>query len=147
MRDADLFYSDEDTSWEAEDAVIRAGAELFGDLAIPVEIRNEARVHLWYADRFSAPAPSAYRTAAEPIGGFAAACCCYGVRVDGAGRPQVYAPHGYADLFEMVVRPNDGPAPQHVYEAKAARWTKHWPELTVLPWVRDVLPPDSDLRH
>jgi uncharacterized protein len=57
IRDADLFYFDADTSWEAEDAVIRAGADLFGDLPVPVEIRNEARVHLWYADRFGIPAP------------------------------------------------------------------------------------------
>jgi hypothetical protein len=45
IRDADLFYFDQDTSWDAEDAVIRAGAELFADLPVPVEIRNEARVH------------------------------------------------------------------------------------------------------
>ena len=32
-----LFYFDPDTSWEAEDAVIRAGASLFADLPVPVE--------------------------------------------------------------------------------------------------------------
>ena len=31
-----FFYFDEDTSWEAEDAVIRAGAVLFADLPVPV---------------------------------------------------------------------------------------------------------------
>ena len=61
IRDADLFYFDADTSWEAEDAVIRAGAELFADLPVPVEIRNEARVHLWYADHFGVPAPAVPR--------------------------------------------------------------------------------------
>ena len=55
IRDADFFYFDDDTAWDAEDAVIRAGAELFADLSVPVEIRNEARVHLWYADRFGIP--------------------------------------------------------------------------------------------
>jgi len=25
-------------------------------------------------------------------------------------------------------------APRHVYEAKVARWTRQWPELTALPW-------------
>ena len=45
IRDADLFYVDPDTSWAAEDAVIGRGAELFADLPVPVEIRNEARVH------------------------------------------------------------------------------------------------------
>jgi uncharacterized protein len=137
IRDADLFYFDEDTSWDAEDAVIRRGADLFADLPVPVEIRNEARVHLWYADRFGAPAPPAFHSAAEPIDGFAAVCCCYGMRVEPDGSPTVYAPYGYDDLFAMVVRPNRRQAPRHVYEAKAARWTRHWPELTVLPWEPD----------
>jgi hypothetical protein len=132
IRDADLFYFDPDTSWEAEDAVIRAGADLFADVPVPVEIRNEARVHLWYTDRFGTPAP-AFRSCADAINSFAAVCCAVGVTVDGRG-PRVYAPFGLDDLFALVVRPNRRLAPRHVYEAKAARWTQHWPELTVLPW-------------
>ena len=133
IRDADFFYFDDDTSWEAEDAVIRAGAGLFADLPIPVEIRNEARVHLWYAERFGTPAPP-FRDCADAIDSFAAVCCCYGVTIGPDGEPRVYAPHGYDDLFSMVVRPNRRLAPRHVYETKAARWQRQWPELTVLPW-------------
>jgi hypothetical protein len=133
IRDADFFYFDEDTSWDAEDDVIRAGAELFADLPVPVEIRNEARVHLWYADRFGTPAP-AFRDCADAIDNFAAVCCCYGVTVDGDGRFRVYAPHGFDDLFSLTVRPNRRLAPRHVYEAKTERWRQQWPELTVLPW-------------
>src|SRR4051812_48486013 len=66
IRDAALFYFDEDPSWEAEDAVIRAGAELFRDLPVPVEIRNEARVHLWYAEPYGTPAPP-FRDCADAI--------------------------------------------------------------------------------
>jgi hypothetical protein len=139
IRDADLFYFDEDTSWEAEDAVIRAGATLFHDLPVPVEIRNEARVHLWYAERFGTPAP-AFADCADAIDSFAATCCALGVSTDAAGRPLVYAPFGYDDLFAMVVRPNPRLAPRHVYEAKAERWLELWPELTVLPWSDDVPP-------
>jgi uncharacterized protein len=139
IRDADVFYFDEDTSWEAEDAVITAGAALFGDLQIPVEIRNEARVHLWYADRFGSPAPP-FRDCADAIDSFAAVCCCYGLTVDPDGRPRVYAPHGYADLFDLVVRPNRRLAPRHVYETKTARWQQQWPELTVLPWTGAARP-------
>jgi hypothetical protein len=133
IRDADLFYFDPDTSWAAEDVVIRRGAELFADLPVPVEIRNEARVHLWYADRFGVPAPTPFRDCRDAIDSFAAVCCCYGVTADADG-VRVYAPHGYDDLFGMVVRPNGGPAPRHVYEAKADRWLGEWPQLTVLPW-------------
>jgi hypothetical protein len=137
IRDADLFYLDPDTSWDAEDAVIRRGAALFADLPVPVEIRNEARVHLWYAERFGAPAPPPFRRCTDAIDAFAAVCCSVGVGVgvtaDG-GRPRLYAPYGLADVFDLVVRPHRGQAPRHVYETKAARWREHWPELTVLPW-------------
>jgi hypothetical protein len=139
IRDADLFYFDADTSWEAEDAVIRAGAALFADLPVPVEIRNEARVHLWYADHFGTPA-APFRDCADAIDHFAAVCCCYGVTVEPGGGLGVYAPHGYDDLFAMVVRPNRRLAPRHVYEAKTGRWRQQWPELTVLPWDGDARP-------
>lgn len=136
IRDADFFYFDDDTSWAAEDAAIRAGADLFAGLPVPVEIRNEARVHLWYADRFGTPAPP-FRDCADAIDSFAAVCCCYGVHVGADGQLKVYAPHGYADLFSMVARPNRRLAPRHVYETKTARWQQQWPELTVLPWEHD----------
>jgi uncharacterized protein len=132
IRDADLFYFDPDTSWTAEDAVIRRGAEVFAGVGVPVEIRNEARVHVWYPDRFGVPAPP-FRDCADAIDHFAAVCCCLGVTLDDGG-PRVYAPHGFDDLFGLVVRPNRRLAPRAVYEAKAARWSSVWPELTVLPW-------------
>lgn len=132
VKDADLFYYDPDTSWAAEDAVIRRGADLFAGVGVPVEIRNEARVHLWYADRFGVPAPP-FRDCADAIDHFAAVCCCLGVTVED-GRPRVYAPFGFDDVFGLVVRPNRRLATREVYEAKAARWRSVWPELAVLPW-------------
>ena len=50
INDYDVFYFDPDTSWEAEDAVIRKLAARLERLGIIVETRNQARVHLWYAE-------------------------------------------------------------------------------------------------
>ena len=134
IRDADLFYRDDDPSWDAEDAVIRRGADLFADLPVPVEVRNQARVHLWYAGRFGTAAPAPFHDCAQAIDAFAAVCCAVGVTVGDDG-PRLYAPYGLDDLLGMVVRPNPAsPAPRDVYETKAARWQAVWPELTVLPW-------------
>lgn len=134
IRDYDLFYFDDaDLSWEAEDAVIRAGREAFAGIDAVVEIRNQARVHLWYEERFGAPcAPHASTEAA--IDSFAATTCCLGVRVEADGRWRLYAPHGVADVFNLVLRPNPVLAPREVYESKAERWSRCWPQLTVLPW-------------
>ncbi|HUB15598.1 MAG TPA: nucleotidyltransferase family protein, partial [Acetobacteraceae bacterium] len=58
IKDYDVFYFDEhDLSWEAEDAVIQRVAALSGDLGIRVETRNQARVHLWYEQRFGTSYP------------------------------------------------------------------------------------------
>ncbi|XVV16815.1 nucleotidyltransferase family protein [Actinoplanes sp. CA-131856] len=40
----------------------------------------------------------------------------------------------FADVFNLVVRPNPVLAPRHVYEAKTARWRRQWPALRVLDW-------------
>jgi hypothetical protein len=129
--DYDLFYFDDtDLSWEAEDKVIRTGRAAF---PAEVEIRNEARVHLWYEEKFGAPCPP-YTSTEAAIDSFAATTCCLGIRVEPSGRWRVYAPHGLSDVFNLVVRPNPAQAPRHVYEAKTDRWRKQWPGLTVLPW-------------
>jgi hypothetical protein len=128
IRDYDLCYFDAtDLSWAAEDTVIRGAG-----LPPEVEIRNEARVHLWYESKFGVPCPP-YPDTEAAIDSFAATTCCLGVRLVG-GRWRVYAPHGLADVFNLVVRPNPVLAPRHVYLAKADRWRRQWPALTVLPW-------------
>ncbi len=134
IRDYDLCYCDAtDLSWEAEDRVIRRCAALFADLPAPVEVRNQARVHLWYAERFGAPCPP-HASSEAAINCFAATACCVGGRREPDGRLVVYAPYGFNDLFGLVVRPNVAVAPASVYRQKAERWRALWPQLTVLPW-------------
>ncbi len=57
IADYDAFYFDPDTSWEAEDSVIRKLHARLGHLGAKVEIRNQARVHLWYPDKHGLPYP------------------------------------------------------------------------------------------
>lgn len=71
IKDVDLFYFDDgDLSYEAEDAIIRRAAQHFDGLALPVEVRNQARVHLWYPQKFGRSCPR-YTSASEPISHFA----------------------------------------------------------------------------
>ncbi|WP_448317281.1 nucleotidyltransferase family protein [Streptomyces sp. CO7] len=146
IKDYDLFYFDDrDLSWEAEDAVIRAAEQVFAGLPAEVEIRNEARVHLWYEEKFGVPC-TPYTSTEAAIDSFAATTCCLGVRLGPSGRWRVYAPHGLADVFNLVVRPNPVLAPREVYETKAVRWRRQWPELTVLDWpapTGELHPPGS----
>lgn len=134
IRDYDLSYFDaRDLSWDAEDVVIRRCAALFDDLPATVEVRNQARVHLWYEDHFGVPCPP-HASSEAAINTFAATACCIAVRRARDGQLVVYAPHGFNDLFGLVVRPNPSVAPASVYTQKADRWRALWPRLTVLPW-------------
>lgn len=137
IRDYDLFYFDaSDLSWEAEDAVIKAADRAFADIPVAVEVRNEARVHLWYGARFGIPCRP-FTSTEDAIDAFPATTCCLGVRLLANGDWQVYAPHGTADVFDLVLRPNPILAPAGVHRRKAARWQRQWPELQVVDWPSD----------
>ena len=59
-----------------------------------------------------------------------------GIRPRGASY-DVYAPRGFADIEQMIVRPNLTPNFRvDWYHEKAARWKAFWPEITILepPW-------------
>ncbi|WP_329056441.1 nucleotidyltransferase family protein [Amycolatopsis sp. NBC_01488] len=134
IKDYDLVYHDAaDLGWDAEDRVIRAVATRCEDLPVEVEVRNEARVHLWYEAKFGIPC-CPYASTEAAIDAFPAICSCVGVRLGDDGTWRFHAPHGLGDLFAMVVRPNPVLAPREVYETKAARWLTQWPRLRVLPW-------------
>ncbi|AIY02781.1 hypothetical protein ART_3182 [Arthrobacter sp. PAMC 25486] len=137
IRDYDLFYFDDDTSYEAENAVIVRARELFKDLDADVEVRNEARVHLWYEEHFGVPA-APFTDTADAVDHFAAKTCCFAVTSDGLGNLTSYAPHGYEELFARRVVPNPVLAPREVYEMKTKRWSAEWPSLSVQPWPTDV---------
>ncbi|KAF4782688.1 hypothetical protein HER10_EVM0001830 [Colletotrichum scovillei] len=113
ISDYDLVYHDDsDLSYEAEDAVIRRGRELFA--GIPGE---GAGIDTWI-------------TTSAMIG----------VRVEADGSWRVYAPRGLSEFFSMIVRPNSTVGVQEAYEKKARRWIGIWKDLKVMPWTENETP-------
>lgn len=131
ISDYDVFYFDPDTSWEAEDAVIRDVHARLGHLGAKIEIRNQARVHLWYPDKHGLPYPPLMRST-DGIDRFLTENTQLGVRRSG-DRCDIYAPHGFDDIAALIVRPNRALNFSAAnYAAKAARWKALWPEITVV---------------
>jgi hypothetical protein len=133
IRDYDLFYFDSsDLSYEAEDLVIRAAARAFpADLAPLVEVRNQARVHLWFEDHFGEPyAPLGCSD--EAIDRFVAPTFAVGVRLERDGRLDVTAPFGLEDVFAMRIRPNPNRPAARDWAKVVDRAKARWPELTVV---------------
>jgi hypothetical protein len=134
IRDMDLFYHDaSDLSWEAEDAVIRRGAGHFEHVGLPVEIRNQARVHLWYPQRLGGVVP-AFTSSANALDHFAAETHAVGVRLEADDRLAIVAPFGLDHVFSFRMVPNRRLDNRRTHEEKSARASALWPELVVEPW-------------
>ena len=138
IKDYDLIYFDDsDLSWAAEDRVIRGVAAATRGSVGPVEVRNQARVHLWFEARFGTAYPRLY-SAEEAILRYASIVHAIGVRLEYDDRLDVAAPFGLDDLFSMVIRPNYALENAVSYMRKARRAQAIWPEVIVVPWNEKV---------
>ena len=130
IRDYDLAYFDPDTSYDAEDAVIRRVAEAFEPpLREMVEARNQARVHLWFEPKFGEPyTPLA--CSAEAIERFVSPLFAVAARLETDDSLSLIAPFGLQDLFDLRLRPNPLRRTGG-FERTARNLLARWPEVTV----------------
>jgi uncharacterized protein len=131
IKDYDLaYFDDSDLSYEAEDALIRCVKAAFAEpLRSMVEVRNQARVHLWFETKFG-EAYGPLSSTAEALERFASATFAVGVRLEPDDRLHIEAPFGLTDLFALRLRPN--PHRKTVGFDRAAEDVRHrWPEVVV----------------
>nr|WP_244466884.1 nucleotidyltransferase family protein [Devosia geojensis] len=134
VKDIDVAYFDaSNLSWEVEDMIIKRLDGLFGDLPVPVEARNPARVHLWFPQKFGTPFPP-LSSAGETLTRYASKTHAVGARLGADGRLTILAPFGLDDLFSFRMVPNHALDNRKTHETKSARATSIWPQVTVVPW-------------
>lgn len=133
IKDADIVYFDpSDRSYEAEDQVIRRTQTYFADSQIPVEVRNQARVHLWFPEKFGLAYPELTCTA-DMLLYFATRTHAVAARIE-SGEIVIFAPFGLDDMFSFRLTPNPALRNRATHESKAARAMAIWPELRFEPW-------------
>jgi len=129
-----VYFDDSDLSYEAEDVVIQACAKAFADIDAEIEVRNQARVHLWFEQRFGLDyAP--LRNAAEALDRYMSPCNAVAIAPKSQGGSHVIAPFGFDDLFGFIVQPQpdrSGISPES-YLKKTTRMKAMWPQITVIP--------------
>jgi len=132
VKDYDSIYFDPDTSWDAEDAWIRRAAAHFQPpLSEMVEVRNQARVHLWFENKFGEPyAPLA--NAAESLERFVCPAFSVGVRLEPDDTISIAAPYGLEDVFAMRLRPNPTRPLAGGWGRVTASAKSRWPECEIV---------------
>ena len=131
IRDYDLGYFDaSDISYDAEDRVIRRVAAAFDEpFKSTVEVRNQARVHLWFEAHFG-EAYTPLSSTAEALERFVSPMFAVAVRLEEGDRLHIEAPFGLADLFALRLRPNPL-RPSRGFDRAAASAAARWPEIAV----------------
>jgi uncharacterized protein len=132
LADIDLIYHDladlsESSERVAEDRVRGS----FPDVSLKIDAKNQARVHLWYMERFGRSIPP-YRSIAHALSTFPTTSAV-AVRPASDGL-ELLAPFGLDDLLSGTVRANKAQITRSIYDAKLDRWRRYWPDLSYLPW-------------
>lgn len=132
VRDYDVGYFDPDTSWDAEDVVIRRVAAAFDEpFRSTVEVRNQARVPIWFPAHFGEPYDPLSGTD-EALERFVAPAFAVGVRLERDDTISVAAPLGLEDVFALTLRPNPNRPRAKDWPRVVERALARWPELTVI---------------
>ncbi|GAA0388048.1 nucleotidyltransferase family protein [Brevundimonas terrae] len=132
IKDYDIGYFDPDTSWDAEDVWIKRFAAHFeGPLSEQVEVRNQARVHLWFPEKYGQPYTPLTHTD-EAMARFVAPCFAVGVRLENDGEISVAAPFGLEDMFNLTIRPTPERPVAKDWDKIITKLQARWPELKVM---------------
>ena len=133
VRDIDIVYFDSGDLTQASEITQATRVEaLFEDLPVGLDVKNEARVHLWYEQKFGYSLKP-YTSTIAAIDTFPTTATTIGVRPNG-GDLEAYATYGYEDLLAMVVRANKIQITEQTYHTKVGRWQELWPLLRIVNW-------------
>lgn len=127
IKDYDVFYFDQDLSWEAENQVIKRVQRACAHLASNIEVRNQARVHLWYERRFGAPCPR-LKSVFDGIDRYLIKATCVAVDVSSG---EVYSTHGLDELQQGILRINPLNPHPAMFMRKAQSYQARWPWLKI----------------
>ena len=134
VKDYDIFYFDDsDLSYEAEDVIVQRAAVLFADLDVLVDLKNQARVHLWYRQRFGGDDYPPIRNVEDGIARFLSRATCIGLMPQVGGTLRLIAPYGIEETRRGELKPTPFRwAEREKFRAKAQSYVARWPWLRII---------------
>lgn len=106
IKDIDFVYYDNiKMDYPSENEIITRAKQLYSDLEIEIDVKNQARVHLWYKEHFGYSIEP-YPSLEVAINTWPTTATSIGIRMERNNELKVYAPFGLNDLFGKIVRAN-----------------------------------------
>lgn len=134
IKDIDFaFFDSKNIDFDYENKVVLRMKELFKDLPINIDVKNQARVHQWYENHFGYSIQP-YTSLEAALNTWPTTATAIGVRKELNGELKVYAPFGLNDLFGKIVKANKVQITKEIYESKVKRWINVWSDLKIIPW-------------
>jgi uncharacterized protein len=127
-----VYYDNLDLSSEKENSTIEYIKNEIGSCSIKLDIKNQARVHLWHKEHFGYDIKP-YKSIEDAINSWPTTATSIGIRLE-KEKIKVYAPFGLNDLFGMIVRANKAKITEEIYIQKVNKWKAKWPSLSIIPW-------------
>ncbi|WFU06315.1 nucleotidyltransferase family protein (plasmid) [Rhizobium sp. CB3171] len=90
-------------------------------------LTQQARVHLWYPQKFGSPCPPLTRVE-DGIDRYLITCPQFGI---GIGSGEVYAPDGFADMRNGTLRINPKNPQMDPFLRKCQDYKTRWPWLSI----------------
>lgn len=132
IKDYDIVYFDEDTSYEAEDVIIKDLEKRLKDIGIVSDIKNQARVHIWYNPKYGTDREP-YTSCEDAVSSWGSTVTCIGIRKEN-DKLVVYCPYGLNDLFSLTIRPVKRYFDKESYVERCKRWKAKWEKLNIVEW-------------
>ena len=127
-----VYFDEQDLSTESEKRTEQIVRRHFADIPLKFDVKNQARVHIWYKDKFGYEIKP-YDSIESAIKTWPTTATSVAITSSASGR-KLFAPFGLADLMSLTARPNKAQITESIYLAKVERWKKCWPSLKVINW-------------
>lgn len=103
------------------------------DPSVKWDVKNQARVHLWFEARFGCPAEPLHSTR-DGVATWPERASAVAVRMNGDGELEVLAPFGLDDLLDGFWRRNPARVTEEEWRARLDRKQpgRRWPGVTVV---------------
>ena len=133
LADVDLAYFDAASLQAEQEQALQARLQTLCP-ALPWEVCNQARVHLWFEAYFG-HAVEPLHSLEEAVASWPEYATAVGLWLDDEDAIHVIAPHGLDDLFAGIVRRNPRRVSIATYRQRVAqkRYAERWPRVRVLP--------------